>query len=133
MNTVSECVWSINVQWLSVLSNITLPEICRCSRNSGKNYSLKTLFKLLRIQQIRRRTYGRKVGRMETWKMTSTSVIRIRTERGKWNFLLPKWKMVNALLRGYRKVEIIKHIVEVYPTIMYDGGIEKLHKSDSET
>lgn len=37
MSTESECVRSVNVQWLLVLSNITLQEIRKCSRYSGKD------------------------------------------------------------------------------------------------
>jgi len=56
----------------------------------------------------------------------------IRTEQGKCNFLLHKWKMVDTPLYECGQIQTIKHVAEVCPLTKYESGTEGLHKGDSE-
>jgi hypothetical protein len=61
-----------------------------------------------------------------------TALNRIRTEQGKFHFLLHKRKMVDTPLCECGQVQTIKHVAEVCPLTKYEGGIVGLHKGDSE-
>jgi hypothetical protein len=61
-----------------------------------------------------------------------TSLNRIRTEQGKCNYLLHKWKIKDSPHCNCGQIQTIRHIVEECPQTRYERGITGLHRCDEE-